>query len=195
MSALLRPLFLLLALLAGASIAATDIPYLTGRVVDNAEILSPGTRQRLTALLREHEAQTTNQIVVLTVQGLGGSSVEEYAVKVFEAWKLGQKDKDNGVLVVIVPGELLAAILARFTRHLPSGPTTVETVWPWNSTVTVDPTSPSPKTGQVISRCSTMFDLKIGLTDRANAGATVTAPKSNAIHATTALDRHTNTIM
>ena len=82
-----------------------DVPYLTGRVVDNAEILKPETRKRLAERLRQHEQKTTNQIAVLTVPTLNGESVEDYAVRVFEQWKLGQKGKDNGVLVVIAPKE------------------------------------------------------------------------------------------
>ena len=80
-----------------------DVPYLTGRVVDNAEILKPDTRKRLADALRQHEQRTTNQVAVLTVRTLQGESVEEYAVRVFENWKLGKKGKDNGVLVVVAP--------------------------------------------------------------------------------------------
>ena len=80
-----------------------DVPYLTGRVVDNAEIMKPDTRRRLADLLQAHERETTNQVVVLTVATLHGESVEDYAVRVFEQWKLGQKGQDNGVLVVVVP--------------------------------------------------------------------------------------------
>jgi uncharacterized protein len=92
------------ALACGAALAA-DVPYLTGRVVDNAEIVSAEAERRITARLKEHEARTTNQIAVLTVPTLDGESVEEFAVKVFEGWKLGQKGKDNGVLVVVAARE------------------------------------------------------------------------------------------
>jgi uncharacterized protein len=88
---------------APAPAPAYEIPFLTGRVVDEANIISADERNRLTAMLQAHEQATTNQIVVLTVPTIGQASVEEYAVKVFEAWKLGQKGKDNGVLVVVVP--------------------------------------------------------------------------------------------
>jgi uncharacterized protein len=81
---------------------AVDVPYLTGRVVDNAEILTPETRARLTAVLKAHEERTGNQIAVLTVPTIQPENIEDYAVKVFESWKLGQKEKDNGVLVVVV---------------------------------------------------------------------------------------------
>lgn len=98
-------LLLLLVLLADSILPAADIPYLTGRVTDNAQILSETTRQSLTVILKEHEDRTSNQIVVLTVPTINGESIEEYAVEVFEAWKLGRKDKDNGVLIVVVPND------------------------------------------------------------------------------------------
>ena len=93
-------------LLLGAITAfAADVPYLTGHVVDNAEILTPTARDRLAAALKAHEDKTSNQIAVLTQRTLDGESVEGYATRVFEAWKLGQKGKDNGVLVVVVPND------------------------------------------------------------------------------------------
>jgi uncharacterized protein len=84
---------------------SVEVPYLTGRVMDHAEILRPETRRRLGEQLREHERKTTNQVVVLTVPTLRGESVETYALRVFEQWQLGQKGKDNGVLVLVVPQE------------------------------------------------------------------------------------------
>ncbi len=86
-----------------AHLAAVDIPYLSGRVVDDAQIISPAARERLTAAMKAHEDATGNQIAVLTVPTIQPDSIEDYTVKVFEAWKLGQKGKDNGVLVVVVP--------------------------------------------------------------------------------------------
>jgi uncharacterized protein len=92
-----------LACLCAASGLAADVPYLTGRVVDNAQILTPATRARLTAALKAHEEATGNQIAVLTVATIQPESIEDYAVTVFQSWKLGQKGKDTGVLVVVVP--------------------------------------------------------------------------------------------
>ncbi len=106
MTGALRWLLLAPLLLAGAwqaPVRAADVPYLSGRVVDNAEILSPATRDKLTAALKAHEQATGNQIAVLTVPSIAGESIEEYAGRVFATWQLGQKGKDNGVLVVIVP--------------------------------------------------------------------------------------------
>jgi len=94
---------LLLAAFVCGSACAADVPYLTGRVVDDADILKPATRERIAAMAKEHEDKTTDQIVVLTMPTLGGESVEEFASRVFAAWKLGQKGKDNGVLVVVAP--------------------------------------------------------------------------------------------
>lgn len=84
---------------------ALDVPYLTGRVTDNAQILSDSMRKLLTQRLKAHEDQTTNQVAVLTIPSLEGESIEDYAVKVFEEWKLGQTDKDNGILVIVAPND------------------------------------------------------------------------------------------
>jgi len=106
MIGILLRLVLLPLLAAGAWLApvqAADVPYLSGRVVDHAEILSPARRDRLTAALKAHEEATGNQVAVLTVPTIDGESIEEYAARVFATWKLGRKGEDNGVLVVIVP--------------------------------------------------------------------------------------------
>ena len=104
-STLGRPALFLCLILACLRAFAADVPYLSGRITDNAEILSAGTKQRLNALLKAHEMETGNQIAVLTVNSLEGESVEEYAHTVFNAWKLGQKGQDNGVLVLVAPSE------------------------------------------------------------------------------------------
>lgn len=89
--------------LAAFPVFAVDVPFLTGRVTDNAQILSDETRKTITANLKAHEEKTTNQIAVLTVPTLEGVSIEEYAVTVFNTWKLGQKGKDNGILLIVAP--------------------------------------------------------------------------------------------
>lgn len=103
MSATALRLLALVALVTAGAAFAIDVPFLTGRIVDEAEILKPATRAKLTADLKSLEERTTHQVTVLTVPSLGGESVEDFAVRVFEAWKLGQSGKDNGVLVVVVP--------------------------------------------------------------------------------------------
>ena len=101
----LAALLMLVAGLACGPAQAVDVPYLTGRVVDDAEILKPVTRSALADKLKAHEARTTNQIVVLTERTLGNESIEQFATAVFDEWKLGQRGKDNGVLVIVVPND------------------------------------------------------------------------------------------
>ena len=100
---------------------AVDVPFLTGRLVDNAEILQSATRDKLTAALKAHEQRTSDQVVVLTVPAIGDTSVEEYSSKVFETRKLGTKAKDNGVLVVIVPPGSQNADRGRLRSRGPNG--------------------------------------------------------------------------
>jgi uncharacterized protein len=102
---LIRILLLLMVALPAQAVRAVEVPYLTGRVTDNAEILSAETRKTLGEQLAAHERATTNQIAVLTVPSIGDASIEEYALEVFNTWKLGRADKDNGVLIVIAPNE------------------------------------------------------------------------------------------
>jgi uncharacterized protein len=81
--------------------AAKDVPYLSGRVVDDAGLLSATARQTIESELATLEQQTTDQFVVLTVASLDGEPLESYSVQVAQTWKLGQKGKDNGVLLLI----------------------------------------------------------------------------------------------
>jgi uncharacterized protein len=78
-----------------------EIPFLSGRVNDNAGILSLETSQKLTQRLKDHEDSTSNQVVVLTISSLEGEELEAYSIRVVEAWKLGQKELDNGVLLLV----------------------------------------------------------------------------------------------
>jgi uncharacterized protein len=105
MKARFLSLTLCVLLLSGFIAGVTDIPYLTGRVTDNAQILSEETHKLLSDSLKMHEMRTTNQVVVLTIPTLDGESIEDYANRVFNEWKLGQKGKDNGILIVVVPND------------------------------------------------------------------------------------------
>jgi len=104
MRALSLPSLALLLIVASAH-AAVEVPYLSGRVVDTAEILSPDAGERITELLKGHEERTSNQVAVLTLPSLAGESIEDFADRVFQAWQLGQAGKDNGVLVAIAAEE------------------------------------------------------------------------------------------
>lgn len=81
--------------------AQTEAPYLSGRVNDYANMLSPNTVAELEEELKAHEDSTSNQVAVLIVSSLEGAVLEEYSSKVVETWKLGRADKDNGVLLLI----------------------------------------------------------------------------------------------
>ena len=87
------------------ALAAPQFPDLTGRVVDNAELLSTSEHERLTSLLAEHESQTTNQVVVVTLKSLQGYGIEDFGYQLGRHWGIGQEGKDNGVLLVVAPNE------------------------------------------------------------------------------------------
>ncbi len=84
---------------------AIEIPKLEKRVTDLANLLSPETIQYLTKELETEELKTSNQIAVLILPSLDGESIESVAIQVFDEWKLGQKDKSNGILFLIAPNE------------------------------------------------------------------------------------------
>ena len=94
---------LLLAALPGAQPAAAEVqvPFLSGRIVDLAEMISPAAEQRLEVELEALENINGAQLAVLTVPTLDGEAIETFALRVVETWKLGQEKQDNGVLLLI----------------------------------------------------------------------------------------------
>jgi uncharacterized protein len=78
-----------------------DIPKLQGYVNDYAGMIGPSVRSRLEEELKAFEQSDSTQIVILTVPSLEGESLEEFSIKVAEAWKIGQQGKDNGVLFIV----------------------------------------------------------------------------------------------
>src|ERR1700722_11180118 len=93
------------ALCAAAALAAVDFPPLTGRVVDQANILSPVTKADLETKLADLEQKSRIQLVVATVPSLGGEEIEPYANVLFRAWKLGDAKDNNGALLLVAPKE------------------------------------------------------------------------------------------
>ena len=85
--------------------AEDSLPALSGRVVDNADLLSPTARASLTEKLSSLEDKTGAQIVVATLPTLSGHDIETYANSLFRRWALGQKQMNNGVLLLIAPSE------------------------------------------------------------------------------------------
>ncbi|HYG19883.1 MAG TPA: TPM domain-containing protein [Ohtaekwangia sp.] len=102
-------LLVLLSLLCFGSVAQVAVPEHGGRWVhDEANVLSANTEAELEAILKAERDSTSNQIAVLVIPTLQGESLEEYAIRVaHKEWKLGQADKDNGVLLLIVVNDRL----------------------------------------------------------------------------------------
>jgi uncharacterized protein len=106
-----KHLFFLAVLFPFFSFAQLAIPELWGtRVHDEAKVLSPEFVHRLEQLLKAHEDSTSNQIAVLIVPSLNGEVIEDYTLRVAEAWKLGQQKNDNGVLLFIAINDRKARI-------------------------------------------------------------------------------------
>lgn len=99
-----RTLPLILALLFWASGLAAqqlELPPLSGRVVDRADLLDTQAEARLTGMLASHEQATGEQVVVVTVPDLQGSSIEDFGVALGREWGIGQKDEDTGALLIV----------------------------------------------------------------------------------------------
>ena len=89
-----------------------SFPRLTGRVVDEANILNPETEAQISAISAGLERQTTDQLVVVTLASLRGREIEDYGYQLGRHWGIGQsgeaggnKPKDNGVLLIVAPNE------------------------------------------------------------------------------------------
>jgi uncharacterized protein len=85
--------------------AAPSFPPLTGRVVDEAHLLSLATQAQLSQKLAELEAKTSRQLVVVTLSSLQGYDIADYGYQLGRAWGIGQKGLNNGVLFIIAPNE------------------------------------------------------------------------------------------
>ncbi|MGO9004329.1 MAG: TPM domain-containing protein [Beijerinckiaceae bacterium] len=101
-----RAAFAVVALLcAGLGVFAANFPALTGRIVDQANIIPAETRAAIGPKLADLEAKSGIQLVVATVTSLQGEEIEPYANELFRTWKLGEKTKNNGVLLLVAPNE------------------------------------------------------------------------------------------
>jgi uncharacterized protein len=85
--------------------AAPKFPALTGRVVDDANILSAETKSDLTQKLAALESKTSRQLVVVTIPSLGGYEISDYGYQLGRTWGLGQKTLNNGILLIVAPTE------------------------------------------------------------------------------------------
>jgi uncharacterized protein len=98
-------LALALSFVSAPALAAPTFPALSGRVVDDAHVLSSGTVADLTAKLADLEARSGRQLVVVTLSSLQGYDIEDYGYQLGRAWQIGQKGQNNGVLFIVAPAE------------------------------------------------------------------------------------------
>ena len=86
-------------------VSAQTFPPLTGRVVDAANLLDPAQEARLTGLSNGIEQASGRQLVVATVPDLQGYEIEEFGYRLGRAWKIGQSEADNGIILLVAPNE------------------------------------------------------------------------------------------
>ena len=92
-------------LFAAPALAAPTFPPLTGRVVDDAHLLTPQTAQKLDGELAQLETQTGHQLVVATIPDLQGYSIEDYGYQLGRTWQLGRKGINDGAILLVAPNE------------------------------------------------------------------------------------------
>lgn len=98
-------LWLLLCALALVARADLQFPELSGRVVDSAQMIDAPVREALNQQLLAHEKATGEQIVVVTVANLQGTTIEDYGYQLGRHWGIGQKDKNTGALLIVARDE------------------------------------------------------------------------------------------
>jgi uncharacterized protein len=115
-----------------ARAAALDIPQLRGRVNDYASLLDSSQEKQLEDRLAAFEAKTGHQFALLTVPSLQGTPIEEFGIKVGEAWRLGNKERDDGLVLIVasqdrkmrievgygLEGEIPDAVASRVIREV-----------------------------------------------------------------------------
>ena len=93
------------AAVASMALAAPNYPELTGRIVDNANIINADDKAAIETELRALEGTSTDQVAVVTVPSLDGYPIEDYGIGLARKWAIGQKDKDNGIVLIVAPNE------------------------------------------------------------------------------------------
>jgi uncharacterized protein len=85
--------------------AAPNYPELAGRITDQAGLLSPEEKADIERSLADLEQTSTDQIAVVTVKSLDGYAIEDYGIGLARKWGIGQKGKDNGILLIVAPND------------------------------------------------------------------------------------------
>ena len=101
----LAGLLLLALLLLATPAPAQTFPKLTGRVIDNARLLTDAQKLDADSKLASLEAQSGRQLVVATIPSLEGRTIEDYGYRLGRTWGIGQKGKDDGVILIVAPTE------------------------------------------------------------------------------------------
>jgi uncharacterized protein len=98
-------LLLMLALWTPRSAFALQVPPLVAHVNDTADMLSPAAEQALEQKLGNYEQKSQHQFALLTIDSLDGDALEDFSIRTVEAWKLGKKGKDDGLLLLVVKND------------------------------------------------------------------------------------------
>ena len=98
-------LMLATVLFALPALADPEFPPLSGRVVDEAQVLSPEVERDLSDKLEALETRTGHQLVVATVSSLQGYPIEDYGYRLGRTWGIGDKDKDDGAILLVAPND------------------------------------------------------------------------------------------
>src|SRR4051812_28242795 len=101
----LAQLLLVCVLFVPGTALALDVPPLRAHVNDDADMLTPAAEERLEQRLTAYEQKSHQQFALLTVDSLDGDALEDFSIRVVEAWKLGKKGKDDGLLLLIVKND------------------------------------------------------------------------------------------
>jgi uncharacterized protein len=96
---------IVLGLSLGFAAAAPKFPALTSRIVDEANLFSPEDRRALELELQGLEEKSSDQLVIYTARSLQGYEIEDFGYQLGRAWQIGQKGKDNGVVLIVAPNE------------------------------------------------------------------------------------------
>ena len=94
-----------LLLLVTAALAEPKFPPLTGRIVDEAALLSGDERRTLEVELKALEEKSTDQLVIYTTRSLQGYPIEDFGYRLGRTWAIGQKGKNNGAILIVAPGD------------------------------------------------------------------------------------------
>ena len=92
-------------LLSLPSFAAFEVPKLKTRILDQANLLDAASKQQINQLLAGHEKASNNQVILVTLKDLQGFSIEQAGIEMARAWGVGQKEQNNGIVLILAQAE------------------------------------------------------------------------------------------